>query len=133
VVARVFVPPHRTPSAEFAAGASVAEADAAVARLGGDVVVKADGLAAGKGVVVCDTPAEAIAAARAMLEARRFGDAGARVVIERKIRGREVSILAITDGERLLVLPAAEDHKTIFDGDRGPNTGGMGTVSPAWT
>jgi phosphoribosylamine---glycine ligase len=133
VFAKQFFARHRIPTAEFEVCATMAEVDATVARLGGDVVVKADGLAAGKGVVVCDSPAEAVAAARSMLEARRFGDAGARVVIERKIRGREVSILAITDGERLLVLPATEDHKTIFDGDRGPNTGGMGTVSPAWT
>jgi phosphoribosylamine---glycine ligase len=132
VFSKEFFARHRIPTAEFAVCASVDEAVAAVARLGGDVVVKADGLAAGKGVVVCSAPAEALDAARAMLEARRFGDAGARVVIERKIRGREVSILAITDGLRLLVLPPAEDHKTIFDGDRGPNTGGMGTVSPAW-
>jgi phosphoribosylamine--glycine ligase len=123
---------HGIPTAEFAVCATVDEADAAVARLGGDVVVKADGLAAGKGVVVCSSQDEARAAARAMLDDRRFGDAGERVVIERKIRGREVSVLAITDGKRVEVLPAAEDHKTIFDGDRGPNTGGMGTVSPAW-
>jgi phosphoribosylamine--glycine ligase len=95
-------------------------------------VVKADGLAAGKGVVVADDAAQARAAARAMLEARRFGDAGATVVIEQRIIGREVSVLALTDGVRLEVLPSVEDHKTIFDADRGPNTGGMGTVSPAW-
>jgi len=123
---------HGIPTAAFAACASLAEADAAIARLGGNVVVKADGLAAGKGVYVCYDAAEARAAARALLEERRLGDAGARIVIERKIRGREVSILALTDGERLEVLAPAEDHKTIFDGDRGPNTGGMGTVSPAW-
>jgi phosphoribosylamine---glycine ligase len=132
VFSKQFFARHGIPTAEFAVCDTVAEADAAVARLGGDVVVKADGLAAGKGVVVCSSREEAQAAARDMLEARRFGDAGARVIIERKIPGREVSILAITDGKRCVVLPAAEDHKTIFDGDRGPNTGGMGTVSPAW-
>jgi phosphoribosylamine--glycine ligase len=132
VFSKQFFARHGIPTAEFAVCESVAEADAAVERLGGDVVVKADGLAAGKGVVVCSTTDEAQAAARDMLEARRFGDAGARVIIERKIPGREVSVLAITDGKRCVVLPAAEDHKTIFDGDRGPNTGGMGTVSPAW-
>src|SRR6185312_11927503 len=94
VFSKQFFARHHIPTAEFAVCATIAEADAAVATLGGDVVVKADGLAAGKGVVVCDTPAEARDAARAMLEARRFGDAGARVVIERKIRGREVSVLA---------------------------------------
>jgi phosphoribosylamine--glycine ligase len=133
VFSKEFFARHRIPTAEFEVCATIADAERALARLGGDVVVKADGLAAGKGVVVCGSIDEARDAARAMLEARRFGEAGARVVIERKIRGREVSVLAITDGARLLVLPAAEDHKTIFDGDRGPNTGGMGTVSPAWT
>jgi phosphoribosylamine---glycine ligase len=67
-----------------------------------------------------------------MLEARRFGDAGATVVVEQRIVGREVSLFALTDGTRLEVLPSIEDHKAIFDGDRGPNTGGMGAVSPAW-
>lgn len=122
---------HRIPTAPFSVVTTVAEADAAIARLG-SVVVKADGLAAGKGVVVAADAAEARAAAREMLEARRFGAAGARVVIEKRIIGREVSVLALTDGTRLEVLPAAEDHKTIFDGDTGPNTGGMGTVSPSW-
>nr|HEX4317909.1 phosphoribosylamine--glycine ligase [Kofleriaceae bacterium] len=126
---------HRIPTAPFRVAASVADADAAIDALcvdGERVVVKADGLAAGKGVVVARDASEARAAARDMLEGRRFGDAGARVVIERCIPGREVSILALTDGTRLEILPAAEDHKTIFDGDAGPNTGGMGTVSPAW-
>jgi len=94
------------------------------------VVVKCDGLAAGKGVVVAADVAEARAAARAMLEARSFGDAGARLVIEKRIVGREVSVLALTDGTRLEVLPPVEDHKTIFDGDTGPNTGGMGAYCP---
>ncbi|HEY4058985.1 MAG TPA: phosphoribosylamine--glycine ligase, partial [Kofleriaceae bacterium] len=84
-----------------------------------------------KGVVVASDAAEAKAAAREMLGGR-FGAAGAALVIEQRIIGREVSVLALTDGTRLEVLPTAEDHKTIFDGDKGPNTGGMGTVSPAW-
>jgi phosphoribosylamine--glycine ligase len=95
-------------------------------------VVKADGLAAGKGVVIADNPVEARAAAREMLEAGRFGTAGTTVVIEQRVVGREVSVLALTDGTRLQVLPAVEDHKTIYEGDHGPNTGGMGTVCPAW-
>jgi phosphoribosylamine--glycine ligase len=123
---------HGIPTADFAACATVAEADAAIDRLGGAVVVKADGLAAGKGVFVCAGAAEARAAARALLEERRLGAAGARIVVEQKLRGREVSVLALCDGSRLEVLAPAEDHKTIFDGDRGPNTGGMGTVSPTW-
>ena len=123
---------HAIPTAPFELATTIAEADAAIAKLGGGCVVKADGLAAGKGVVVAATADEARAAAREMLSGR-FGDAGAMLVIEKRIAGREVSVLAITDGKRLEVLPAVEDHKTIFDGDRGPNTGGMGTVSPAWT
>jgi phosphoribosylamine---glycine ligase len=124
---------HNIPTARFRVVATVAEADAAIDEIGDHVVVKADGLAAGKGVVVAADRAEAKAAAREMLEARRFGDAGATVIVEERIIGREVSVHALTDGHRLEVLPAVEDHKTIFDGDRGPNTGGMGTVSPAWT
>jgi phosphoribosylamine--glycine ligase len=125
---------HGIPTAPFHIATTVAEADAAIADLasGGGVVVKADGLAAGKGVVVAADPEVARAAARDMLEARRFGTAGAQLVIERRIVGREVSVLALTDGTRLELLPAAEDHKQLLDGDRGPNTGGMGTVSPAW-
>jgi phosphoribosylamine---glycine ligase len=134
VFSKQFFARHRIPTAPFAVAATLDEADAAIDRLTGSagVVVKADGLAAGKGVVVAAGAGEARAAARAMLEARRFGDAGATVVVEQRIVGREVSVLALTDGIRLEVLPSIEDHKTIFDGDRGPNTGGMGTVSPAW-
>ncbi len=124
---------HGIPTARFRVVETVAEADAAIDEIGDHVVVKADGLAAGKGVVVAADRAEAKAAAREMLEARRFGDAGAKVIIEERIIGREVSIHALTDGKHLEVFPAIEDHKAIFDGDRGPNTGGMGTVSPAWT
>jgi phosphoribosylamine--glycine ligase len=122
---------HRIPTARFRIARTLAEAEAAIDELGA-CVVKADGLAAGKGVVVARDAGEARAAARDMLEGR-FGAAGAKLVLEERIVGREVSVLAITDGKRLEVLPAVEDHKSIFDGDRGPNTGGMGTVSPAWT
>jgi phosphoribosylamine--glycine ligase len=121
------------PTARFRVVTTVKDADDAIAELGGRVVVKADGLAAGKGVVVAAEAEEAKKAARDMLEARTFGDAGATVIIEERIIGREVSVLALTDGHRLEVMPAVEDHKTIFDDDKGPNTGGMGTVSPAWT
>jgi phosphoribosylamine---glycine ligase len=124
---------HNIPTARFRIVATVAEAEAAIDEIGDHVVVKADGLAAGKGVVVAADRTEAKAAAREMLEAGRFGAAGATVIIEERIVGREVSVFALTDGKRIELLPAAEDHKTIFDGDKGPNTGGMGTVSPAWT
>jgi len=94
------------------------------------VVVKADGLAAGKGVTVARTPQEAEAAVTAVLVDRIFGDAGNRIVIEEYLEGPEVSVLAICDGERLFPLPVSQDHKPVFDGDRGPNTGGMGCYSP---
>lgn len=122
---------HGIRTAAFRVVKSSEEVEAAIAELGGELVVKADGLAAGKGVVVCGGAEEVRSAAAAMLGGR-FGAAGAQLVLEQKIAGREVSILAITDGKSLEILAPAEDHKTIFDGDRGPNTGGMGTVSPAW-
>ncbi|MGE3767593.1 MAG: phosphoribosylamine--glycine ligase, partial [Kofleriaceae bacterium] len=130
---KTFFAKHRIPTAPFAIARDVGEADAAIDSIARDgrVVIKADGLAAGKGVVVASSIDEARAAAREMLGGR-FGAAGAQLVIEACITGREVSVLALTDGKHLEVLPPVEDHKTIFDGDTGPNTGGMGTVSPAW-
>jgi phosphoribosylamine---glycine ligase len=97
---------------------------------GGEVVVKADGLAAGKGVVVASSLAGAEAALRDLLVGRVHGAAGARVVIEEKLTGPEASVIALSDGERVRLLPAAQDHKRVGDGDRGPNTGGMGAFSP---
>src|SRR5512133_440461 len=100
---------------------------------GGRVVIKADGLAAGKGVVVCDGLADVEPALRAMLVERVHGGAGARVVVEERLEGPEASCICVTDGERVRLLAAAQDHKRIFDGDRGPNTGGMGAFSPTPT
>jgi phosphoribosylamine--glycine ligase len=97
----------------------------------GQVVVKADGLAAGKGVVVCGSLEEAEAALRSILVDRVHGPAGAAVVVEERLSGPEASCIAFTDGERVRPLPSAQDHKRIFDGDRGPNTGGMGAFSPS--
>ena len=94
-------------------------------------VVKADGLAAGKGVVVADNAEEAIAAVRMILEDGQFGASGARVVIEERIEGTEASLFALTDGSVALNIGSAQDHKRAFDGDKGPNTGGMGAISPA--
>lgn len=94
------------------------------------LVVKADGLAAGKGVIVCDTREEAIEAVERIAGAREFGDAGEQLVIEERLVGQEVSVLAITDGQAIVSMPAAQDHKPAHDGDRGPNTGGMGAYSP---
>jgi phosphoribosylamine--glycine ligase len=119
------------PSAAYGSFEDVAAADAFIDRQPGDVVVKADGLCAGKGVVVASSHAEAKAAVRAMLSDRQFGAAGARVVIEERLTGREVSMMALCDGERFVLLASAEDHKQVHDGDQGPNTGGMGAYSPS--
>ena len=105
-------------------------AGAAITAAGGACVVKADGLAAGKGVVVADTADEAAAAAAEMLDGR-FGDAGKTLLIEERIAGPEASLFALIDGPDALFMGSAQDHKRAFDGDRGPNTGGMGAVSPA--
>jgi len=94
------------------------------------VVIKADGLAAGKGVRICATEAEALAAVEDFMERRLFGAAGSKVVLEEFLTGREASVMALTDGESALLLPAARDHKRLRDGDAGPNTGGMGAVCP---
>jgi phosphoribosylamine--glycine ligase len=123
---------NNVPTASYRAFTSQAEAREYVEQL--EVfpqVVKADGLAAGKGVTVCETRAEAHAALGEAMEARRFGEAGRTVLIEEYLRGEEASVHAITDGETLLVLPTAQDHKRVGDGDTGPNTGGMGAYSPA--
>ncbi len=95
------------------------------------VVIKADGLAAGKGVRICRNEEEALAAVEDFMERRIFGAAGSKVVMEEFLTGREASIMALTDGESALLLPAARDHKRLLDGDAGPNTGGMGAVCPA--
>jgi phosphoribosylamine---glycine ligase len=94
------------------------------------VVVKADGLAAGKGVVVCDTQRDALEAIDRIAGKKEFGEAGNELVIEERLFGQEASVLAITDGSTILTLPAAQDHKPAYDGDRGPNTGGMGAYCP---
>ena len=94
------------------------------------VVVKANGLAAGKGVIVCSTRQEALDAIERICEDREFGDAGNELIIEDKLIGMEASVLAITDGETIVTLPAAQDHKPAYDGDKGPNTGGMGAYCP---
>jgi phosphoribosylamine--glycine ligase len=121
------------PTAAYGAFDALGPALAHARSAGGRVVVKADGLAAGKGVVVCGDVAEAEAALRSILVDRVHGSAGARVVVEELLAGPEASVIALVDGERVRVLPPAQDHKRIFDGDRGPNTGGMGAFSPTPT
>lgn len=95
------------------------------------LVVKAAGLAKGKGAIVCDDPAQALLAAENMLVRRAFGDAGRTIIVEEKLEGREISVLAIVDGHTLYILEPAQDYKRLRDGDEGPNTGGMGSFSPA--
>jgi phosphoribosylamine--glycine ligase len=95
------------------------------------VVIKADGLAAGKGVVICDSAEQAVAALTQMMEEKIFGDAGSKVIIEKKLEGEELSVLVLTDGKKILPLASARDHKRAYDHDRGPNTGGMGAFSPS--
>jgi len=129
--AKEFMTRHAIPTADYRAFTSRGEAESYVRERGGPCVVKADGLAAGKGVVVCSGPDEALPALREMMSERRFGDAGTRVVIEEQLVGEEASYYAITDGEHIVTLAAAQDHKRALDGDEGENTGGMGAYSPA--
>jgi phosphoribosylamine---glycine ligase len=122
---------YRIPTARHRVFTEVPPARAWCRELGVPLVVKADGLAAGKGVIICRTVEEADAALALCLEAGAFGAAGASVVVEEFMVGEEASFFALTDGTAILPLAGAQDHKTVFDGDRGPNTGGMGAYSPA--
>jgi phosphoribosylamine---glycine ligase len=119
------------PTADFAIFDEYEAARDYVEQLRRPLVIKADGLAAGKGVVVCDGLEDADGALRRMLVEREFGDAGATVLVERRLSGREVSVLAFSDGHSIALMPTARDHKRAYDGDRGPNTGGMGAYAPA--
>jgi phosphoribosylamine--glycine ligase len=122
---------YQVPTAAYEVFTEVEPAVAFIDRIGTPIVIKADGLAAGKGVVIAQTREEAVASVNDMLSGRSFGDAGARVVIEEFLRGEEASFLAFTDGKNIVPLASAQDHKAVFDGDKGPNTGGMGAYSPA--
>jgi phosphoribosylamine--glycine ligase len=119
------------PTARYRVFTELAAARTWCRELGVPLVVKADGLAAGKGVIICRTLPEADAALALCLESGAFGAAGASVVVEEFMEGEEASFFAVTDGAAILPLAGAQDHKTVFDGDRGPNTGGMGAYSPA--
>jgi phosphoribosylamine--glycine ligase len=133
VFAKGFMARHGIPTARYRVCDSSAEARAVVASgaFGFPVVLKADGLAAGKGVVVATDAAEAEAAIRAAMDEAQFGPAGSRLVIEECLTGPEVSFFALCDGTRAMPIASAQDHKRIFDHDRGPNTGGMGAFSPS--
>src|SRR5438045_2858888 len=129
--AKTFMQRHGLPSARYRSFESAREARAYVAAEKMPIVVKADGLAAGKGVVVATTREQANAAIDAMLSERRFGAAGARVVVEEFLDGEEASFIVMCDGTHVLALATSQDHKRLRDGDQGPNTGGMGAYSPA--
>jgi len=126
-----FLARHNIPTAEYQNFTDVAAAEAYIRAKGAPIVVKADGLAAGKGVILAQTEEEAIAAVNDMLAGNAFGDAGHRVVIEEFLIGEEASFIVMVDGTNVLPLATSQDHKARDDGDNGPNTGGMGAYSPA--
>jgi len=129
--AKDFMARHGIPTAHYAVFTELDAALAHIATHGAPIVVKADGLAAGKGVIVAMTVAEAEAAVRDMLAGNAFGEAGARVVVEEFLEGEEASFISIVDGTTALPMATSQDHKRVGDGDTGPNTGGMGAYSPA--
>jgi phosphoribosylamine--glycine ligase len=129
--AKAFMKRHGIPTAEYETFSDAASAHAYLDAKGAPIVIKADGLAAGKGVVVAATLEEAHAAVDMMLADNKLGDAGARVVIEEFLEGEEASFIVMVDGKHVLALASSQDHKRLLDGDAGPNTGGMGAYSPA--
>lgn len=128
---KAFLQRHAIPTAAYASFTVLDEALAYIQKVGAPIVVKADGLAAGKGVIIARTVAEAEAAARDMLAENRFGDAGACIVVEEFLEGEEASFIVVTDGHNVVPMATSQDHKARDDGDTGPNTGGMGAYSPA--
>ncbi len=128
---KAFLARHYIPTAAWQAFEDLEAAEAFIRRQGAPIVVKADGLAAGKGVVVAETEADALAAVRDMLAGNAFGEAGNRVVIEEFMEGEEASFIVVADGERFVAFASSQDHKRVGEGDAGPNTGGMGAYSPA--
>jgi len=126
-----FLERHNIPTAAYGNFTEIAPAIEYIKQQGAPIVVKADGLAAGKGVILAQTEAEAIAAVEDMLAGNAFGDAGHRVVIEEFLQGEEASFICMVDGSNILPMATSQDHKAAHDGDTGPNTGGMGAYSPA--
>ena len=131
VFAKDLMKKYGIPTASFATFTAAKDALQYLESVGTPIVVKADGLAAGKGVIVCQTESEARSAISSIMEERIFGEAGSQLILEECLSGEEVSYLALTDGEAILPLASSQDHKRIFDGDQGSNTGGMGAYSPA--
>ncbi len=131
VFCKNFLRKYTIPTAAYEIFDHAAEAKKYIDVIGTPCVIKADGLAAGKGVTVCQSKDEALQAIDAMMQDQVFGEAGRRIVVEEFLSGEEVSFIAFVDGETVLPLPSSQDHKAIFEGDRGPNTGGMGAYSPA--
>ncbi|MEM3007090.1 MAG: phosphoribosylamine--glycine ligase [Candidatus Nitrosotenuis sp.] len=130
VWAKLFMQKHGIPTAPFDVFSNVDDAKEYVKSVDYQVVIKADGLAAGKGVIVCDTKQEAFDAIDTILVKKSFGNAGKSIVIEKRIDGIEASYIALSDGNIAIPMATSQDHKRIFDGDKGPNTGGMGAYSP---
>ena len=129
--AKDFLARHQIPTASYGTFSDIADAKTYVAEQGTPIVIKADGLAAGKGVIIAQTEAEAFAAIEDMLSGNKFGDAGSRVVIEEFLVGEEASFIVMVDGKHALAFASSQDHKARDDADKGPNTGGMGAYSPA--
>ncbi|WEV48198.1 phosphoribosylamine--glycine ligase [Acinetobacter sp. ESL0695] len=129
--AKDFLKKYNIPTAFYEVFTEIAPAKAYVEKHGAPIVIKADGLAAGKGVIVAMNNDEAFAAIDDMLSSNKFGDAGSRVVIEQFLAGEEASFICMVDGKNILPMATSQDHKRIFEGDQGPNTGGMGAYSPA--
>jgi phosphoribosylamine--glycine ligase len=131
VFAKEFMQKAGIPTVRFATFSDAQKAKDYASKQAGKLVVKADGLAAGKGVIVCDSAQEAIDAIDRLMVSGEFGPAGGRIVIEERLSGEEASFIALCDGKTYIPLASCQDHKRVFDGDRGPNTGGMGAYSPA--
>ena len=129
--ARDFCERHNIPQPKFNRCTDLEEAKKEIERLNGFCVVKADGLAGGKGVIVCDNVDQAINASKQILEEKKFGKAGNVILIEERITGIEASIFVVSDGKTAILIGSAQDHKRAFDNDEGPNTGGMGAISPS--
>ncbi len=131
VFAKQIMRRHNIPTADFRTFTAPDRAKAYLKMVGAPIVVKADGLAGGKAAIVCETEDEALDAVNRIMTRREFGQAGDQVVIEGCLRGEEASMIAFTDGQTIAVVPSSQDHKAAYDGDEGPNTGGMGAYSPA--